>query len=337
MRWTRAFTAKTYPVREGLGVGWRNLVGPSRANPAGVGFVPQQTQLNDITPQLTLGFGGDVMSMFNRPLRFHPSVTDFFADCNHVLVNFEGVITDEKQISPDQKHTRPIIDALKQMADPSRLVLSLANNHTGDFGEAACRDSVRLLHDEGLATFGMSETPFIDLGESVRVVTGTQWSNRTGSHLTWLREPEQHLRAGAFNVLYPHWGFELEVYPRVAQVQSVRDWLTSFDAVVGHHSHTPQPITVESSADDVRKLAAYSLGDMCFGLAYKNIHPLKYYVWGLLARATVGPLKSDPQRWAVGELNWSFMECHQLSRPEGFEVRLVDQIPLFDPMPSAKV
>ncbi|HET6789047.1 MAG TPA: CapA family protein, partial [Aquabacterium sp.] len=178
MRWNRAFTANPYPVDEGLGVIWRNFVGAKRTNPAGVGFTPRTTPLNDITPQLTLGLGGDVMSMFGRPLRFDASVRDFFAPCDHVVLNFEGVITDELQISPDQKHTPPILDALREVAEPARLVLGLSNNHTGDFGEKACRDCVVDLERQGFKTFGLCETPFIDLGDQLRVVTGTQWSNR---------------------------------------------------------------------------------------------------------------------------------------------------------------
>lgn len=334
MRWNRAFTANPYPVDEGLGVIWRNFVGAKRTNPAGVGFTPRTTPLNDITPQLTLGLGGDVMSMFGRPLRFDASVRDFFTPCDHVVLNFEGVITDELQISPDQKHTPPILDALREVAEPARLVLGLSNNHTGDFGEKACRDCVVDLERQGFKTFGLCETPFIDLGDHLRVVTGTQWSNREKKHLTWLTNPEQHLRPGAFNLLYPHWGFELELYPRASQVDTMRQWLERFDAVVGHHSHNPQPLTVMQAADGLRKMAAYSMGDFCFGMSYKRLHTLKYYVWGAVARITLGPLKSDPSRWAAGQMDWQFIECRYLSRREGFAVGLVDQIPLFD-VPSS--
>ena len=330
MRWLRAFTAKPYPPREVFGLAWRNLAGASFRNPGQLAFVPRQTVLNDIEPRMNLGLCGDAMSMFNRPLRFDASVRRFFEGCDHVLLNFEGVITDQPQISPDQKHTRPILASLEGLAPRERLVLSLANNHTGDFGEGECRRCLDLLRQEGFATFGLIESPFIDLGPCLRVVTGTRWSNREGRHLAWLRTPADHVRQGAFNLLYPHWGYELEVYPRTELTGMMADWLTRFDAVVGHHSHTPQPITVHQGPGGLRQLAAYSLGDLCFGMAYRNLPTFKYYAFGLIARVTLGPLRGDPARWAVGRLDWTFVECRPRSpRREGFEVVTAERIPLF--------
>lgn len=329
VNWLRAFTAKPYPPREAWGVVWRNLAGASFANPAGLQFAPRTSPLNDITPVMTLGFGGDVMSMFGRQLHVNDSVRLFFQDCDHVVLNFEGVISDQPQISPDQKHTRPILDALCQLAPRERLLLSMANNHTGDFGEAECRRCLDLLSAEGFRHFGVLESPFFDLTPSVRVVTGTRWSNRTGQHLSWLNDPTVHAKPDALNVLYPHWGYELEVYPRQQQVDQMQAWLRPFDAVVGHHSHTPQPITTLQGTDGVGKLAAYSLGDLCFGMAYKRLPTFKNYVWGTALKVTAGPLKSNPQRWALGEMSWTFVECIYRSRAEGFELRTVPDCDLF--------
>jgi len=333
-RFIRPFTSRPYTPREGLGVLWRNLVGADARNEADVHFAPRRNVLNAIDPRVSVGFGGDVMSMFERPLRIDPSVRDFWAPCDHVLLNFEGVITAEPQIAPDQKHTRPILDSLLQAAPAERLVLSLANNHTGDYGEPTCRYTLDLLRERGFRCFGIQDCPSIDLGDDIRVITGTQWSNRTGHHLAWLKGPEQHRRAGAFNLLYPHWGFELELYPRPSLVDQMQHWLTQFDAVIGHHSHTPQPLTVHTPAMGPRQVAAYSLGDFCFGMAFDRF-TLKYYIWGLIGRMTLGPLHADPTRWAVGELEWSFIECRQPTGQDGFVVRTVDQIPLFPSVPLA--
>lgn len=335
--WLRAFTAKPYPPREALGLVRRNLLGAARDNPAGLRYAPRHFALNAITPRLTLGFGGDVMSMFDRPLSFATPVAQFFKSCDHVLLNFEGVITDQRQISPDQKHTRPILDAITQLAPRERLVLSLANNHTGDFGEDACRRCVDLLKAEGFTSFGLAENPVIDLGDHLRLVTGTRWSNRHGAHLAWLEDPARHVRPGGINVLYPHWGYELELFPRAMLVAQMRQWLRSFDAVVGHHSHTPQPLGVERNDQGVARLAAYSLGDLCFGMAWRNLPTFKYYAFGMVARATMGPLVHDPAQWALGEVDWSFVECCFLGRGRGFEVRLVDEVPFIPPSARPQV
>lgn len=334
MEFLKLFTAKPYPAREALGLMWRGLRGPDTRNPGGVSFAPTHVVLNDITPRLTLGFGGDAMSMFDKPLSFGPSVHDFFAPCDRLVVNFEGVITDRKAYNPDQKHTTRILEALARLKAPQHTVLSLANNHTGDFGEAECRRSAALLRERGFSTFGLLEDPFIDLGQELRLVTGTWWSNRGGDHLAWLTDPVPHVRPGAFNVLFPHWGYEFELHPRAPQVDKMAQWLQHFDAVLGHHSHTPQPITVQPSAQG-HKVAAYSLGDLCFGMPYKHLPVVKYLPYGLIARMTIGPRRDAPDQWAAGELNWSFIDCSHRTSDGGFEVRTVSSIPFFPALASA--
>jgi hypothetical protein len=325
----RPWTANPYPTSEGLHMVWRFLVGGSLHNPGGLKFLPKQTTLNAITPQLTLGFAGDAMSMWEKPLHFDRGVVDFFSPCDRILLNFEGVITDRAQLSPDQKHTRPMLDALAQMAPKDKLVLSMANNHTADFGEKECRRCLDLLSEEGFTYFGVKASPFIDLTPQVRIVTGTQWSNRGGDYLAWLDDVEQHIRPGAFNALFPHWGYEMDLFPRLSLVERMGQWLKSFDAVVGHHSHNPQPITAYTDLSGVKRLGAYSMGNLSFGMAYRNIPVVSQLTWGAIAKVTLGPLNGQPNRWAIGDLTWSFVECTPAAGKTGFEVRMVEQCKFF--------
>jgi hypothetical protein len=329
MNFLRHVSAKPYPPGEAIGMLWRGLTGPATRNPGKVAFAPRRSVLHDIMPKLTLGFGGDIMSMFDKPLRFSDPVRAFFAPCDHVVMNFEGIITDRKRYNPDQKHSPRILEALSQLAPPERTVLSMANNHTGDFGEAECRRCIGWLNDRGYRTLGLGDQPCVDLGDHLRIVTGTWWSNRGGKHLAWLEDPLPHVRPGAFNVLFPHWGYEHELYPRAPQVDIMRRWLEQgYDAVVGHHSHTPQPITVVPTTQGP-KVGAYSLGDLCFGMAYKAWPGLKNFPYGMIARLSIGPRVDDPTRWATGVLEWSFIDCDHRSTQEGFVVDRVERIPFF--------
>ena len=286
---------------------WRNLVGPDFSNPTGLVWGPKAQTLNEITPALTLGFGGDVMSMFDKPLQVHESVRAFFAPCDHVVLNFEGVVTSERQIAPDQKHTPAIAEVLKALAPAERLLLSLANNHAGDYGEEAAHACASWLTAQGLRHFGLSQSPTFDLAPQVRVITGTEWSNREGQHLAWLQEPGPLCKPGAMNIAYPHWGFELEAFPRRSLVARAERWLEQVDAIVGHHCHMPQPVDTREHLG-MRRPVAYSLGDLCFGLA-SNRRFFWPYQWGSVLRMTVGPWAQDPSRWAVGELQWAFVRC----------------------------
>ena len=51
------------------------------------------------------------------------------------------------------------------------------------------------------------------------------------------------------NIFYPHWGYDLELYPRTSTIKKGRELLTYFDAIIGHHTHAPQPITSVSIND----------------------------------------------------------------------------------------
>lgn len=328
--WLRPFTSRPYPPREAVGVLWRNLVGPSFANPTGLAWGPQHLALNDITPALTLGFGGDVMSMFDKPLVVDEAVHAFFAACDHVVLNFEGVITDAPQIAPDQKHTPRILDDLQALAPAERLVLSLANNHTGDYGEAACQACMALLSHRGFRHFGVRNSPIHDLHPMVRLITGTEWSNREGRHLAWLTEPGSLVKPGALNIGFPHWGYELEAYPRASLVQRAAQWLEQVDAIVAHHCHMPQPLQVvapSAGSPGVKKLVAYSLGDLCFGLA--SDRPFFWpYQWGSVLRMTVGPLKAQPERWAIGTADWRFVHCGPVASGQAQRLSLHDRCAL---------
>ena len=319
-----------YPLLEGLGLVMRNLLGPSLANPAGIAFAASGQVCNTIEPVLTLGVGGDVMMMFGRDWQIDSSLRDFFTPCDRVLLNMEGVITEQPKRGPDQKHDARIIPALAQLSDPSKTWLSLANNHSADFGHADCLSSMRQFEQAGYRCFGLQDSPYADLHPALRVVAATQWSNRPSQDLYWLDQtPEQHRRTDCFNLLFPHWSYEMACYPRLPAVAQMQQWLTQFDAVVGHHSHTPQPIALHTVQDARQQLAAYSLGDLCFGLGFKNWPALKHYPYGIVARVEIGRLTADPSRWAIGRLDWSFVDCAASADKRSFTSKLVGEIPYF--------
>jgi hypothetical protein len=319
-----------YPFGEAIGVVWRNIVGPSRNNPANVQFIPKSITLNDIEPELTLGVGGDVMMMFGRKLQFGDCIKDFFAPCDAILLNMEGVITDHPKKGPDQKHDPCIIDDLARLFDPKQTYLSLANNHSGDFGMDECYRSQRMFEQAGFHSFGLRQTPYIDIHPALRVVTGTQWSNRPCHDLVWLDEsPEQYRRHDAFNLLFPHWAYEMECYPRQTSVAQMQQWLRQFDGVIGHHAHVPQPITSYQTQDQRQQLAAYSLGDLCFGLGFKNRPILKHYPYGIVARLQIGRLRSNPALWSVGRCDWSFTESDSSADRLIFSTKLASSVDYF--------
>jgi hypothetical protein len=91
------------------------------------------------------------------------------------------------------------------------------------------------------------------------------------------------------------------------------------DMVIGHHSHTIQPVA-NNKIDSANKLIAYSLGDFCF--CY-NLHK---YIYGEIITAEIGPDIKD--KWLTGDVNWSFIKSSSPNKQE-ILVSLAEQIPFF--------
>ncbi|TNC85473.1 MAG: hypothetical protein CSH37_07655 [Thalassolituus sp.] len=321
-----------YPCApDALSLLWRNLKGPSTANPQAVNYPASKTLVaNDITPELTVGFGGDVMMMFGRELTASDGVKAFFEGCDSIVLNMEGVVTDKPKKGPDQKHDHAIMDQLATIFPADKTWLSLANNHAADFGADECLKSAELLHNKGFRTFGLKDAPYADVHPALRIIGGTQWSNRDDKGvLNWLDErPEQHRRDGSFNMLMPHWGYEMECFPRTWGVNMMQQWLQQFDGVIGHHSHTPQPLTLIEQ-DGVNAVAGYSLGGFCFGLSKRNAMGLMHYGYGMIAKVTIGRLKSNPDQYAIGEVQWQLIECFPDEAKTAWQIDLIDDLPYF--------
>jgi len=98
----------------------------------------------------------------------------------------------------------------------------------------------------------------------------------------------------------PHWGFELQFYPSPDQVELAQKLLTTWDLIVGHHPHTPQPISNYSTPKG-HKVVAYSLGNFCYGVKWK-----KYHHNGVIATAEIGP--NDENTWQLGQFNREFIQ-----------------------------
>lgn len=319
-----------YQWREGLGLVLRNLLGPSLANPAAIEFMPKDIQLNEIEPSLRLGVGGDVMMMFGREWQVDASLKDFFVDCDALLLNMEGVITDKPKKGPDQKHDTAIISQLSRLFDPHKTWLSMANNHSADFGHADFEQSLQQFEQQGFHCFGLAERPYADIANTVRVVGATQWSNKPCDYMYWLDQaPEQWIAPDRLNLLFPHWSYEMECYPRLSAVTQMQHWLGRFDAVVGSHSHTPQPVSIVEQQANYRQLAAYSLGDFCFGLGLKQWPALKHYPYGIVLKLEIGRLTQQPERFAIGRVQWSFVDCAAQPDGKSYVSRLVEHIPYF--------
>jgi hypothetical protein len=176
----------------------------------------------------------------------------------------------------------------------------VANNHAGDLGEEKFFSSVRKLEQSGFNVFGWDKKPFFDINDNIRIISGTAWSNRKRDYVLTLVSPAKYIKQAAFNVLYPHFGYELELYPRRETVDIGKVFLNRFDALIGHHSHCPQPVTVEN-IKGMDKISAYSLGDFLGELTTKK------YQYGIMLKMGIG--RNNEGRWVAVQQRWILTRC----------------------------
>ncbi|MHA1732329.1 MAG: CapA family protein [Promethearchaeota archaeon] len=323
--------ASPYSLWETLTYIKRNILGPTRKNKAHVEFIPEHHELSDVEPETTICFVGDIMALHGLDLGASQELREFIGKSDALVGNFEATITDEPPVGFDQKQEEKVLDQLGAIFPTSRTFLSVANNHGGDFGRETFEVSVRKLEEHGFTVFGTKKAPKASIGGTINLVGATRWSNRPQKYLSMLKNAREHSERGKFNVLYPHWGFELECYPRKKTARSAGRLLGSFDAIVGQHPHTPQPVT-EVDADGLKKLVAYSLGDFCYCPDEEYDHGglirVRNYLFGIVLKVTVGRTPGDTL--AAGSVDWRFVKSQFDPDDAGkTSVVLVDGIPCF--------
>ncbi len=298
-----------------------NLFGPSKKFKKLTEFLPQVTEVNPITPNLKLGFLGDIMPMKEKQLQIRPEIVDFFKDVDYLIGNFEGTITaKEEEVFMAQKHSEDIIKNLKTLCPPERFILGSANNHAGDFGWSEFNNSYELLKEEGFLTVGRRDEPSILLNGQVSITACTSWSNQPNTpYIIYMDEIDELINPEAdFNILYPHWGYEIQLYPNPKQIRFAKSLLGKWDLIIGHHSHCPQPIT-SYPRDGVSQVVAYSLGDFTIAINMKKYH------WGMIAKVELGP---GEEGWQVGTVEWKFVHGQKVNDTL-FEVQLEDSCKYF--------
>ncbi|NVM52372.1 MAG: CapA family protein [Candidatus Helarchaeota archaeon] len=301
-----------------------NVFGPSHKFKDLTDFIPQKSTQNSITPKMKLGFLGDIMKMNHKGLEIGPAVIEFFKDVDYLVGNFEGTMIegyDGKRIFLAQEHSENILTVLETLFPPEKFVLTNANNHAGDYGWSAFNKSYQLLKDRGFLTIGRKDEPSIMLDQKINVTSCTTISNQPETpYIVYLDEVDDLINPAAkFNILSNHWGYEMQLYPNLKQIELGKILLEKWDLVVGHHSHCPQPITTYNIYN-TNKIIAYSLGD--FSTKIK----LKKYQHGMAVKIEVGP--NDIGLWQVGEVKWKFTRVYKIDK-NTFEVRLEDTCKYF--------
>ncbi|MHA1150201.1 MAG: CapA family protein [Promethearchaeota archaeon] len=297
------FFPHPYSWKEQLKWFLTHIFGPSKRYKKRTTFILKKTKLNEITPRFKIGFVGDIMKMYGYSLEFHELIFDFFEEVELLAGNLEGIITLQPAFVTAQRHNIEIIEQLKTIKKLEQWLLCLSNNHSGDFGFADFIFHLNRLHWEGFKIFGRKDIPNFLYKECLNFVSGTMWLNqKRTSFVTQYDEVDDYYieNPKVFNILFPHWHYEYELFPRPSIIEDCQKALEGWDLIVGHHPHVAQPIT-KYKIKGIEKLIAYSMGNFCSGLDRKA------HEYGIIMKCEIGPLKLNPEVFAVGSINWQFI------------------------------
>ena len=242
--------------------------------------LPTETEPPETEPEervFTLSFAGDCTfgaapSIYHAPVGFLKTVGDDFgypfrnvaqylSTDDFTMVNLEGPLGEVGNLVPKQHNFRGPVKYVNVLLEGSVEAVTIANNHTMDYGPACYASTVETLTEAGVPFVERDSTLLLPLEGGLTLgIYGTSYEYVDEEALTagiaGLKEQ------GADIVIYAaHWGVEGSYVPHPYQEKLGRMAIDAgADIVFGTHPHVLQP--VEEYGNGV---ILYSLGNFSFG------------------------------------------------------------------------
>ncbi|WP_415047043.1 CapA family protein [Gordonia sp. (in: high G+C Gram-positive bacteria)] len=236
------------------------------------------------------------------PDYFFQNVKKYFAADDLTIANFEVALTSSRKKRDkgggEVYHFYGEPAVAKTLTAGGIEVVTIANNHTWDYGRKGFTDTVEALDEAGVQYVGAGnpgydgsdfDHPLIrDVkGVGIGLLSYQTWED-TPAIRKQVRGDIKKLRAQGADVVIPyfHWGIEAVHEPYEVQRALARVAIDAgADAVIGTHPHVLQSMDVYKG-----RLIAYSLGNFSFG---GNTNPSDKRTMILQTRLTVKDGKVD--------------------------------------------
>ena len=205
-----------------------------------------------------VGFPQVVGEDYSYPLR---NVAAFFEADDATFINLEGTLTDQGNPADKTYTFRGSPAYSRILTDNSVEVVTLANNHSMDYGQVGYDSTRAVLESAGI--------PFVERGSGVIVeldcgltvgLYGMVYyhldTDDMKAEIASLREQGAELV-----IVAPHWGVEGSYRPNQLQIDVGHAAIDAgADIVWGSHPHVLQPIEEYGGG-----IIYYSMGNFCFG------------------------------------------------------------------------
>ena len=212
------------------------------------------------------GFLMTVGESYDYPFQ---NVRQWFENDDFTMVNLEGVLGDKGQPAGKRYAFRGPAQYTNILTRSSVEAVTIANNHTLDYGEEGYAETKRILDKARIPYVETNKTKLLTLENGVTVgLYGSVYNSvDPEAVVAGIRELKQQ---GADIIIYaPHWGTEHSYRPTQEQKDLGRAAIDAgANLVYGCHPHVLQPIEEYGGG-----VIFYSLGNFSFG---GNIYPADY-------------------------------------------------------------
>ncbi len=223
-----------------------------------------------------------------------PDLISIMQDSDILFMNNEFVYSDSTEPLPGKGYTfRADLDRIELLQELGADIVSLANNHTYDFGEEGLLDTMEVLDDAGIAYVGAGKNiedagkivymvangkkiAFVSATEIERYSTFTKEATATEPGVLKTLNPqrfigviEQAEATSDYVIVVPHWGMEGILYADAAQKRLAELFIEAgADVIMGGHAHRLQGMEYYGEVPVI-----YSLGNFWFstGTLYTTI------------------------------------------------------------------
>ncbi len=221
---------------------------------------------------VTLLFGGDVM--LGRTVTVHSLDTkkdptypftfikDTLLAADISMVNLETPIITSCPRRPTGMIFCAPVEMLRGLTESGIDIVTLANNHTKNYGEAGLTQTKQLLEEKGIKVTGVGTVTEIEKAQTRFGFIGFDKDQQSNPVLT---SEEKKLVTEAnprvdILVVSLHWGVEYNAHPTDGQRRLARELVAlGADVIVGHHPHWVQDHETISGVP-----VYYSLGNLIF-------------------------------------------------------------------------
>lgn len=200
-----------------------------------------------------------------EPSYFLEKVSSIFENDDFTVLNLENVLTDRK-LSEISKSTEPAFWFKSKTSNVNILTsssvegVSVANNHTKDYGKLGKQDTIDTLINANVQYGDYDHIMYFQKNNYVvAVICNGLW---TESHTTriikLIKEAEEK---SDYQIIFFHGGKEKLHKPEKWKIKAARKLVDNgADLVIGAHPHVLQPREIYNDKEII-----YSLGNFCYG------------------------------------------------------------------------